>query len=294
MSKKEFKNNTENKDGRSKKGNTADKKTVTEKPSSPFGFNQDRREDSQREKEQIIYGKNAVTEALLAHSEIDTVYVLRNAGGMGKIIALAKESGAVVKEVGEEKLTALLGAGIKHGGAAAVMAAVSYAEVEDILKVSEEKGLPPFIIAADGIQDPHNLGAIIRTAEAAGADGVIITKRRSASLTSTAFKTSAGAASWIRVARVNSLAATLDDLKKRNIWIYGAEADGTPFYKAKLDGGCCLVIGSEGCGLSRLVREKCDQVLSIDMYGHVNSLNASVSAGILIYEAVKYRRIQDL
>ncbi len=245
---------------------------------------------SQHEKEQIIYGKNAVTEALLAHSEIDTVYLLRNAGGTGKIVALAKEAGTVIKEVGEEKFTSLLGSGVKHGGAAAVMAAVSYADVEDILKASEEKGMPPFIIAADGIQDPHNLGAIIRTAEAAGADGVIITKRRSASLTSTAFKTSAGAASWIKVARVNSLAETLEGLKKRNIWIYGAEADGTPFYKAKLDGGCCLVIGSEGYGLSRLVREKCDRVLSIDMYGHVNSLNASVSAGILIYEAVKYRR----
>ena len=119
---------------------------------------------------------------------------------------------------------------------------------------------------------------------------IYLTKRRSASLTSTAFKTSAGAASWIKVARVNSLASTLEDLKKRNIWIYGAEADGTPFYQAKLEGGCCLVIGSEGYGLSRLVREKCDQVLSIDMYGHVNSLNASVSAGILIYEAVRYRR----
>ena len=245
---------------------------------------------TEQEENQIIYGKNAVTEALLSDSELDTVYLLRSAGGMGRIIALAKEKGVVVKEVGEEKLAALVGAGAKHGGAAASMAAASYSTVEEILNVSEEKGLPPFIIAADGIQDPHNLGAIIRTAEAAGADGIIITKRRSASLTSTVYKTSAGAASWIKVARVNSLASTLDELKKNNIWVYGAEADGTPFHKAKLDGGCCLVIGSEGYGLSRLVREKCDQVLSIDMYGHVNSLNASVSAGILIYEAVKYRR----
>lgn len=245
---------------------------------------------TEQEENQIIYGKNAVTEALLSDSDIDTVYLSRSAGGMGKIIALAKEKGAVIKEVGEEKLNSLLGAGIKHGGVAASMAAASYSTIEEILQVSEEKGLPPFIIAADGIQDPHNLGAIIRTAEAAGADGVIITKRRSASLTSTVYKTSAGAASWIKVARVNSLASTLDELKSNNIWVYGAEADGTPFHKAKLDGGCCLVIGSEGYGLSRLVREKCDQVLSIDMYGHVNSLNASVSAGILIYEAVKWRR----
>lgn len=254
--------------------------SVSEKPDSP----------AEEIKEQVIYGKNAVTEALLSDNEIDSVYILKTAGGMGKILALAKERGVVVKEAAEEKLRAMTDPGAKHGGVAAVKAAASYSTVEDILEVSAEKGLPPFIVAADGIQDPHNLGAIIRTAEAAGADGVIITKRRSASLTSTVYKTSAGAASWIKVARVNSLAQTLEELKKKGIWIYGAEADGTPFHKAKLDGGCCLVIGSEGNGLSRLVRETCDEVLSIDMYGHVNSLNASVSAGILIYEAVKYRR----
>ncbi|MCH5201000.1 MAG: 23S rRNA (guanosine(2251)-2'-O)-methyltransferase RlmB [Oscillospiraceae bacterium] len=239
--------------------------------------------------EQIIYGRNAVTEALLSGAAVDTVYLLKGAGGMGRIIALAKENGAVVKETGEEKLRSLLG-DVKHGGVAAVTAAVSYSTVEDILAVSESKGLPSFIVAADGIQDPHNLGAIIRTAEAAGADGVIIPKRRSASVNSTVYKTSAGAASWIKVARVGNLAATLEELKKRNIWVYGAEADGTPFHQAKLTGGVCLVIGSEGQGLSRLVRETCDEVLSIDMYGHVNSLNASVSAGVLMYEVVKYRR----
>ena len=238
---------------------------------------------------QIIYGKNAVTEALMSGASVDTVYLLKGAGGMGKIVALAKENGAVVKETGEEKLRSLLG-DVKHGGVAAVTAAVSYSSVEEILAVSEGKDLPPFIIAADGIQDPHNLGAIIRTAEAAGADGVIIPKRRSASLTSTVYKTSAGAASWIKTARVSNLASTLEELKKHNIWIYGAEADGTPFHRAKLDGGVCLVIGSEGQGLSRLVRETCDQILSIDMYGHINSLNASVSAGVLMYEVVKYRR----
>ena len=239
--------------------------------------------------EQIIYGKNAVTEALLSGAAVDTVYLLKGAGGMGRIVALAKENGAVVKEAGEEKLRSMLG-DVKHGGVAAVTAAASYSSVEDILAVSESKGLPPFIIAADGIQDPHNLGAIIRTAEAAGADGVIIPKRRSASLNSTVYKTSAGAASWIKVARVGNLVTALEELKQRNIWIYGAEADGAPFHKANLSGGVCLVIGSEGQGLGRLVRETCDEVLSIDMYGHVNSLNASVSAGILIYEVVKYRR----
>lgn len=242
-----------------------------------------------KKEDQIIYGKNAVTEALLSGVTVDTVYLLKGAGGMGKIAALAKENGAVVKETGEEKLRSLVGE-VKHGGVAAVTAAVSYSTVEEILAVSQAKGLPPFIIAADGIQDPHNLGAIIRTAEAAGADGVIIPKRRSASLTSTVYKTSAGAASWIKVARVSNLVTALEELKKLSIWVYGAEADGTPFHKADLSGGVCLVIGSEGQGLSRLVRETCDQVLSIDMYGHVNSLNASVSAGVLMYEVVKHRR----
>ena len=242
-----------------------------------------------KKEDQIIYGKNAVTEALLSGVTVDTVYLLKGAGGMGKIAALAKENGAVVKETGEEKLRSLVGE-VKHGGVAAVTAAVSYSTVEEIRTVSQAKGLPPFIIAADGIQDPHNLGAIIRTAEAAGADGVIIPKRRSASLTSTVYKTSAGAASWIKVARVSNLVTALEELKKLSIWVYGAEADGTPFHKADLSGGVCLVIGSEGQGLSRLVRETCDQVLSIDMYGHVNSLNASVSAGVLMYEVVKHRR----
>ena len=245
-----------------------------------------------KKEDQIIYGKNAVTEALLSGITVDTVYLLKGAGGMGRIVALAKENGAVVKETGEDKLRSLLGE-VKHGGVAAVTAAVSYSTVEDILTVSEAKRLPPFIIAADGIQDPHNLGAIIRTAEAAGADGVIIPKRRSASLTSTVYKTSAGAASWIKVARVSNLVSALEELKKSGIWIYGAEADGTPFRKANLSGGICLVIGSEGQGLSRLVRETCDQILSIDMYGHVNSLNASVSAGVLMYEVVKHRQLDS-
>lgn len=238
--------------------------------------------------EQVIYGRNAVAEALTSDISVDTVYIQKGVAGLGKIIALAKENGAVVKEVAEEKLSSLTGA--KHGGVAAIIAAAQYAELEDILEASRQKGKPPFIIICDEIQDPHNLGAIIRTAEAAGADGVIIPKRRSAGLTSTVFKTSAGAASWVKVARVGNLVSAIKTLKEKNIWVYGAEADGTPYHKAKLDGGIALVIGSEGQGLGRLIRESCDGILSIDMYGNINSLNASVSAGILMYEVVKYRR----
>lgn len=241
--------------------------------------------------EQIIYGRNAVTEALRAGKAADTVYLLKGAK-LGGIAALAKENGAVVKDTGEEKLRTLTGTE-KHGGVAAVMCAAEYVEPEELFRIAEERGEPPFLILADEIQDPHNLGAILRTAEAAGAHGVIIPKRRSAGLTAAVFKTSAGAASWIKVARVANLTDTIKMLKKRGVWVYGAEADGTPFYEAELSGPIALVIGSEGNGLGRLVRESCDAILSIDMYGRINSLNASVSAGILMYEIVRHRRKQS-
>lgn len=235
----------------------------------------------------LIYGKNSVTEALSSGAELDMLYVQKGIS-LGKIISMAKQRGIVIKEVSDEKLTAMAGTP-KHGGVAAYYAAASYASVEEILAVSKEKGKPPFIIIADEIEDPHNLGAIIRTAEAAGADGVIIPKRRSASLNATVFKTSAGAAAWLKVARVSNLVDTIKQLQKENIWVFGMEADGTPYDKADLTGGIALVIGSEGFGLGRLVRESCDMILSLPMNGKINSLNASVSAGILMYEVVKHR-----
>ncbi|MBD5130958.1 MAG: 23S rRNA (guanosine(2251)-2'-O)-methyltransferase RlmB [Ruminococcaceae bacterium] len=238
-------------------------------------------------KQQIIYGRNAVSEALSSDKEIDTIFVQRGAS-VGNIISAAKKRGIVVKDVSEEKLAAVTGTQ-KHGGVAAELCACTYAELEDILEVSREKGTQPFIIIADEIADPHNLGAIIRTAEAAGADGVIIPKRRSASLNATVFKTSAGAAAWIKVARVSNLVDAIKTLKKRNIWVWGMEADGSPFDKTDFNGGTAIVVGSEGFGLGRLVRESCDGVLSLPMNGKVNSLNASVSAGILMYEVVRQR-----
>lgn len=237
--------------------------------------------------QQIIYGRNAVSEALSSGKEIDTIFVQRGAA-VGNIISNAKKRGIVVKDVSEEKLAALAGTQ-KHGGVAAELCACTYAELKDILEVSKAKGAPPFIIIADEIADPHNLGAIIRTAEAAGADGVIIPKRRSASLNATVFKTSAGAAAWIKVARVSNLVDAIKTLKKHNIWVWGMEADGSPFGKTDFTGGTAIVVGSEGFGLGRLVRESCDGVLSLPMNGKVNSLNASVSAGILMYEVVRQR-----
>lgn len=238
----------------------------------------------------MIYGRNAVSETLSSEREIDTLFVQKGAS-LGGIVAAAKTRGVVVKDVSGEKLAALCGTE-KHGGVAAELCAAEYADLDDILAVSEQKGTKPFIIIADEIADPHNLGAIIRSAEAAGADGVIIPKRRSASLNSTVFKTSAGAAAWIKVARVSNLVDTIKTLKKQNIWVYGMEADGAPYNKADLTAGTAIVVGSEGFGLGRLVRESCDEVLSLPMNGKVNSLNASVSAGILMYEVVRQRNNQ--
>ncbi len=241
----------------------------------------------EKQETSLIYGRNAVAETLNSGREIDTVYVQKGAS-LGKITALAKKNGVVLKEVTDERLTAICGTS-KHGGAAAELAAASYSSVEEILEAAEQRGKPPFIVIADEIEDPHNLGAIIRTAEAAGADGLIIPKRRSASLNATVFKTSAGAAAWLRIARVANLVDTMKRLKEKGVWIYGMEADGEPFDKADLSGAVALVVGSEGFGLGRLVRENCDVTLSLPMFGKVNSLNASVSAGILMYEVVKHR-----
>lgn len=236
----------------------------------------------------IVYGRNAVIEALNSDKDIDTVFIQKGVSA-GAVVSAAKKRGIVVKDVTEEKLTALCGTP-KHGGTAAVLCACAYAELPDILEVSKAKGTAPFIIIADEIADPHNLGAVIRTAEAAGADGVIIPKRRSASLNATVYKTSAGAAAWIKVARVSNLVDTIKTLKKNGIWVYGMEADGEPYDKMDYKGGVAVVVGSEGFGLGRLVRESCDAVVSLPMNGRVNSLNASVSSAILMYEVVKQRK----
>lgn len=238
--------------------------------------------------ENLIFGKNPVIEALKADKPIDTVYMSGSGTIFNKISSMAKNNGVVVKVVTDQKLRQLCGTAT-HQGVAAVCACTEYSTIEDILSSAEEKGHAPFIVICDEIEDPHNLGAIIRTAEAAGADGIIIPKRRSASLNQTVHKTSAGAASWIPVARVSNLASAIDELKAKNIWIYGTDAEGTDYTSADLGGGIAFVIGSEGFGMGKLIKEKCDFLLSLPMNGHVNSLNASVAAGIFIYEAVRQR-----
>lgn len=238
-----------------------------------------------------IFGRNPVIEALKSGAAIDTIYISGGGGSLGLIKSLAKEKGVVVKDVQEKKLSQLSG-GASHQGVAAVMACAEYVTLDDILAVSENKGTKPFIIICDEIEDPHNLGAIIRTAETSGADGIVIPKRRSAGLNGTVFKTSAGAASYVPVARVSNLAAAVDELKEKGVWIYGTDASGSEYTETDFTGACALVIGSEGFGISSLIQKKCDFMVKLPMMGKINSLNASVSAGIFMYEVLRQRRAE--
>ena len=242
--------------------------------------------------ENYIEGRNAVLEAFRSGKTIDKLFVLDGCqdGPIKSITREARKHDAIINYVAKERLDQMSETG-KHQGVIAVSAAYEYAEVSDILENAERKGEPPFIIILDGIEDPHNLGAIIRTAEAAGAHGVIIPKRRRASLNATVFKTSAGAASWLPVARVSNLAATIDMLKENGVWIYGTDGEGQSYTEVKLTGPIGLIVGSEGFGMGRLIKDKCDFLLSLPMAGKVNSLNASVAAGIFMYEAVRQRNL---
>jgi len=237
----------------------------------------------------IICGRNPVMEALKSGANLDTVYIDGNGGSLSVIRRLAKENGVVVKDADDKKLSRLSG-GASHQGVVAEGACGEYVTVEDILAVSQKNGTKPFIIICDEIEDPHNLGAIIRTAETSGADGVIIPKRRSASLNATVFKTSAGAASYVPVARVSNLASCIDTLKDNGVWIYGTDASGTDYSETDFTGGVALVIGSEGFGMSQLIQKKCDFMIKLPMLGKINSLNASVAAGIFMYEVLRQRR----
>ena len=239
----------------------------------------------------LIEGRNAVNEAMRAGRAIDKIYVARGAGdpALGRIIAKARSLGLVVSNCDRRRLDEMSVTG-SHQGIIAVAAVTKYATIDDILALAAERGEDPFVIVCDEISDVHNLGAIIRSAECAGAHGVIIPKRRSAGLTAVVDKTSAGAAEYLPVARVANLPAALDELKARGLWIYGASADGeSSMWKTALTGPVCLVIGSEGEGMGRLVREKCDVLLSIPMRGHIDSLNASAAAAVLIYEVLRQR-----
>lgn len=237
-----------------------------------------------------IEGRNAVLEAFRAGKTIDKLYVQDGVkdGPIQSIIREAKKQDTIVNFVSRERLNQMSEEG-HHQGVIAHAAAYEYAEVEDILKAAEEKGEPPFIFLLDGIEDPHNLGAIIRTANLAGAHGVIIPKRRASGLTAVVAKTSAGALNYTPVAKVTNLAATIEELKEKGLWFVCADMNGELMYQLNLKGPVGLVIGGEGDGVGRLVREKCDMVASIPMKGDIDSLNASVAAGVLAYEIVRQR-----
>lgn len=239
--------------------------------------------------DQLVAGRNPVIELLKSERPVDKILLLRQdgKGSLLKIIAMAKERGVPVKDVTKEKLDSLC-PDINHQGVIAFAAACDYATVEDIFKRAGDE--PLFVVIADGIEDPHNLGAIIRSADAAGAHGVIIPKRHGAGLTAAVMKASAGAAEHLPVARVSNLASTVEELKKQNVWVYAADMDGTDWCTVDYAGAVALIIGSEGTGVSRLLKDRSDVIISLPMCGKINSLNASVATGILLYEITRQRK----
>ena len=239
----------------------------------------------------IICGRNPVLEALRSGREIDRLFVAHGTGGgsVTAIIAKCRAKGILIKEISPQKLDYYCG-GANHQGVAVMFASQEYATVDDMFALAETRGEKPFLIICDEIEDPHNLGAIIRTAEATGVHGVIIPERRSASLNATVAKAACGALEYVPVARATNIANTIDALKERGVWVFGADMDGDDYTKTDFDTPCALVIGNEGKGIGALTAKKCDAILSLPMLGKINSLNASVAAGILMYEVVRSRK----
>lgn len=248
------------------------------------------RNDNNRINDNLVIGRNAVMELLKSDREIENVLIAKgeHEGSINKIISLCRDKKIVIKNVDRKKLDFLAPNG-NHQGVVANVPAHEYSTIDEILEYAESKDEAPFLIICDEIEDSHNLGAIIRTAEACGAHGIIIPKRRNVGLNFIVSKTSCGALEYMRVARVTNLASTIEDLKKKNIWIYAADMDGQRWDKTDFSGGVALVVGNEGAGVGRLIKEKCDITVSLPMLGKVNSLNASVAAGILMYEIARQR-----
>lgn len=244
--------------------------------------------------ENVIIGRNAVKELLSGGRDIDKLYITsgEREGSINLLIGMAKERGIPMFECDRAKLDAMA-AGGRHQGIIAIAAEQEYSSIEEIVAYAKERGEQPFVVVCDGIEDPHNLGAVIRSAECAGAHGVIIPKRRAVGLTATVAKASAGALSHMRIAKVTNLPSAVDELKELGLWVYGADMDGNPYYLTDMKGAVALVLGSEGFGISRLVKEKCDFIVSIPMYGQVNSLNVSCAAAVILTEAARQRNERE-
>ncbi|MBC2872009.1 23S rRNA (guanosine(2251)-2'-O)-methyltransferase RlmB [Bittarella massiliensis] len=240
--------------------------------------------------DELVAGRNAVYEALCGSRGVDCVYLQRGARpkGVAKILAACKEKGVPFKEVEREKLDEMAGE-VPHQGVAATVAPIAYRSIEEILEIARSRGEAPFVVLCDGILDPHNLGAIIRTAECAGAHGVILPKRRSAPLSAAVYKTSAGACEHLAICRVGNLVQAIESLKKAGLWLYCADMDGQNCRDTDFAGGVGVVVGSEGEGVSKLVKERCDVTVSLPLRGKITSLNASVAAGIVLYEVANQR-----
>ena len=263
---------------------------MKERKSRKYPVAEERRQPVE-ENEGQLEGRNALTEALRSGRTIDKVFIAAGETdrGLQRLAAQAKEAGAVVVPVDRRKLDQM-SVSHSHQGVIALAAAREYFSVDDILETAAQRGEAPLIVICDELSDPHNLGAILRSGECAGAHGVIIPKRRSVGLTAVVAKASAGAVEYMKVARVTNISATIEELKEKGVWIFGTAAEGSiPMYQADLKGPTAIVIGSEGDGMSRLVREKCDVTVSIPMRGNITSLNASAAASILLYEAVRQR-----
>ena len=267
-----------------------------QRPGRDGGF---RRENPRQENrgeldENVIIGRNAVKELLAGGRDIDKLYITsgEKEGSINVLIGIAKERGIPIFECERTRLDNMAMGG-RHQGIIAIAAEHNYSSVDEILAYAEERGESPFIVICDGIEDPHNLGAVIRSAECTGAHGVIIPKRRAVGLTATVAKASAGALSHMRIAKVTNIAVTIDELKERGVWIYGADMDGSSHYKTDMKGSCAIVLGSEGFGMSRLVKEKCDFIVSIPLYGQVNSLNVSCAAAVILCEAARQRNEKE-
>ena len=255
----------------------------------------DRLEASAELDETVVIGRNAVKELLSGGRDVDKLYITagEREGSINQLLGIASERGIPITECDRSKLDAIAKGG-RHQGIIAIAAERNYSSIDEILEYANEKGEPPFIVICDGVEDPHNLGAIIRSADCSGAHGIIIPKRRAVGLTATVAKSSAGALEHMRVAKVTNLASAIDDLKERGLWIYAADMDGSTYYKTDMKGAVALVLGSEGFGISRLVKEKCDFTVSIPLYGQVNSLNVSCAAAVLRAEVARQRNEKEV